>query len=61
MIVGVHKVICTCDKEMRRTGGTFGGEITSDTYYCDECKKHIIVVTPKKEEQAEFSQRVQQN
>jgi len=55
MIVGVKKVVCTCGKDMRRTGGVFGGEITSDTYYCDDCQKHIIVITPKTKEQAEFT------
>lgn len=58
MIVGVKKVVCTCESEMRRTGGQLGGEITSDTYYCDSCQKHVIVVTPKKEEQEEFAQKV---
>lgn len=59
MIVGVHKVICTCEREMRRTGGTFGGDSpTTDTYYCDDCEKHVIVVTPNKEEQSDFTQRL---
>ena len=58
MIVGVKKVVCTCGKEMRRTGGKFGGERITDTYYCDDCQKHIIIVTPKREEQAEFAERV---
>lgn len=53
-IVGVKKVVCTCGEDMRRTGGVFGGEMTTDTYYCDDCQKHIIVVTPKREEQVEF-------
>ena len=58
MKVGVKKVVCTCGKEMRRTGGVFGGEITTDTYYCGDCQKHIIVVTPNKEEQEEFAEKV---
>ena len=57
MIVGVKKVICTCEKEMRRTGGSFGGDLpTTETYYCYDCQKHVIVVTPKREEQVEFAQ-----
>ena len=59
MIVGVRKVICTCEREMRRTGGQFGGDgPVTDTYYCSSCQKHIVVVTPKKEEQEEFTQRL---
>ena len=58
MIVGVKSVICTCGRVMKRTGGVFGGEIASDTYYCSDCQKHVIVVTPKKEEQEEFAQKV---
>ena len=58
MIVGVKKVVCTCWKDMRRTGGVFGAEVTTDTYYCDDCQKHIIVVTPKREAQEEFAKRL---
>jgi len=58
MILGVKKVICTCGKDMRRTGGVFGSEIIQDTYYCDDCQKHIIVITPKTKEQEEFVERV---
>jgi len=59
MIVGVKEVVCTCSLEMRRTGGHFGGDSpVTDTYYCDNCRKHIIVVTPKEEEQEEFAKRL---
>lgn len=59
MIVGVKRVVCTCEQEMRRTGGHFGGDgPATDTYYCYYCQKHIIVVTPKGEEQKEFAERV---
>ncbi len=59
MIVGIKKVVCTCKLEMKRTGGTFGGDSpATDTYYCRNCQKHIIVVTPKKKEQEEFSRRL---
>ena len=59
MIVGVKKVICTCEKEMRRTGGSFGGgEQTTDTYYCDACQKHVVVVTPNHKDQEEFTERM---
>ena len=58
MIVGVKKVICTCEKEMRRTGGCFGKEQMTDTYYCNNCQKHIIVVTPNPKDQKEFAERV---
>ena len=59
MIVGVKSVICTCGKTMNRTGGVFGGdEPTQDTYYCRTCQKHIIVVTPNRKEQEEFTQRL---
>jgi len=59
MIVGVKKVFCTCEKEMRRTGGHFGGDTpVTDTYYCRDCRKHIIVVTPKRDEQEDFANRV---
>lgn len=59
MIVGVKSVICTCGRVMKRTGGVFGGDPSAtDTYYCTTCRKHVIVVTPKKEEQEEFAQRV---
>ena len=54
MITGVSKVICTCGIEMRRTGGVFGGAITTDTYYCKDCQKHVIIVTPKTKEQEKF-------
>lgn len=61
LIVGVHKVVCTCGKEMRRTGGVFGGDYPSqDTYYCDDCKKHVIITTPKQEDQEDFVKRLQQ-
>jgi len=58
MIVGIKRVVCTCGKDMRRTGGVFGGEITQDTYYCYDCQKHIIVITPKIKEQEEFAERL---
>lgn len=58
MLVGVKRVVCTCGKDMRRTGGVFGGEITQDTYYCDDYQKHIIVITPKTKEQEEFTARL---
>jgi len=55
MIVGVRSVVCTCGSEMRRTGGVFGGDTPSqDTYYCDKCQKHVIIITPKQEAQEEF-------
>lgn len=55
---GMMKVVCTCGKDMRRTGGSFGGNITQDTYCCDDCSKRIIVITPKVKEQEEFAKRV---
>lgn len=59
MIVGVKKVVCTCELEMRRTGGNFGSDgPTTDTYYCSSCRKHVIVVTPNEKEQEEFTQQV---
>jgi len=59
MITGVKKVVCTCGPEMRRTGGHFGGDgPVTDTYYCGSCQKHVIVVTPKEEEQKEFVERL---
>jgi hypothetical protein len=58
MEVGVNKVICTCGEEMTRTGGVWGGEITSSTYYCYHCQKHVVVVTPKEEDQKEFVQEL---
>jgi len=61
MIVGVKEVICTCGKDMIRTGGVFGGEQTTDTYYCRDCQKHIIVVTPRQLEQDEFATRISHN
>jgi len=58
MIVGVKKVICTCGKEMVRTGGSFGGDSPStETYYCSDCRKHVVIITPKELEQKEFAQR----
>lgn len=57
-MAGVKKVVCTCGKKMENTGGVFGGEITNDTYYCSDCRKHVIVVTPNQEEQEKFAQRV---
>jgi len=58
MIVGIKKAVCTCGKEMRRTGGVFGGEQTTDTYYCNDCRKHIVVITPNHKDQEEFAERV---
>ena len=58
MIVGVKSVICTCGRVMKRTGGVFGGEQTTGTYYCSGCRKHVIVVTPKKEDQEEFAKKI---
>jgi hypothetical protein len=59
MIVGVKKVICTCGLEMLRKGGVFGGDVvTQDTYYCPNCQKHIIVLTPKEDDQKEFVDRL---
>ena len=58
MQVGVRKVVCTCGKEMRRMGGTFGGgKPTTDTYHCYRCQKHVVVVTPDIREQEEFAAR----
>jgi hypothetical protein len=57
MIVGVSKVICTCNKEMIRTGGVFG-EVCSYTYYCNYCKKYVLVITPNDINQKEFSERI---
>lgn len=58
MIVGVKKVICTCGEDMIRTGGVFGGEsLPQDTYYCANCPKYIVVITPKEKEQTGFTQR----
>ena len=59
MIVGIKKAVCTCGMDMRRTGGTFGGDSApTDTYYCAACEKHVVIGTPKKEEQVEFTQRI---
>lgn len=59
LTVGIKKAICTCGEDMKRTGGTFGGDSPStETYYCSSCQKHIIVVTPHQEEQEEFVQRI---
>ncbi len=59
MLVGVRTVTCTCGKCMVRTGGSFGGgKPTTDTYYCPNCEKHIIVVTPLKEKQGKFSKKI---
>lgn len=57
MIVGIKKVVCTCGKDMTRTGGVFG-EIMSDTYFCKICQRHVIVVTPNWKDQEEFAQRL---
>lgn len=57
--IGVDKVVCTCGEDMRRTGGVFGGAVMSDTYYCSNCKKHVVVVTPKEEEQVDFALRME--
>ena len=55
MIVGVKSVVCTCGQQMRRTGGSFGGNPPSqDTYYCSLCQKHVVVVTPNQDDQEEF-------
>ena len=57
MITGVQKVICTCGQDMTKTGGIFGGmSPEQDTYYCQLCQKHVVVVTPKDKEQKEFTQ-----
>lgn len=59
MIVGVKTVVCTCGATMRRTGGVFGGDgPTQDTYFCDQCQKHVILLTPKEEAQKEFRERI---
>lgn len=58
MIVGVKGVVCTCGKDMERLGGVFGGKITTDTYYCSGCQKHVIVATPRAEKQEEFALEV---
>ena len=42
--LGVKLIVCTCGKEMERTGGQFGGSITYDTYYCRTCHKAVNVV-----------------
>ena len=58
LITGVKKVVCTCEQEMVRTGGHFGGDgPVTDTYYCNGCKKHVIVVTPNQVEQDDFVER----
>ncbi len=56
LICGVKTIVCTCGKTMERVGGEFGGNLyaSADTYYCSECQKHVIVVTPKSEEQESF-------
>ena len=59
MIVGIKSAVCTCGKEMDRVGGALGGAYASqDSYYCADCQKHVIVVTPNQEEQADFSNRL---
>ncbi len=59
MTVGVKNVTCTCGHEMRRTGGVFGGDgPPQDTYYCDTCQKHIIILTPDNKDQEEFYLRL---
>lgn len=60
LIVGVRKVVCTCGKEMERKGGVFGGHYASqDSYYCADCQKHVIIITPNQEDQEDFVRRLQ--
>lgn len=62
MLLGVKKVICTCEREMRRTGGTFGDDRFPDksTYYCSDCGKHVIVLSPNTKAQEEFRDELQE-
>lgn len=53
-IVGVESVICTCGKEMKRTGGTLGWECDSSTYYCKHCKKVVNVIVLPEDKTNEF-------
>ena len=55
-IIGVKQVVCTCSREMERTGGQFGGSITYDTYYCFSCRKAVNVVDLPKEEVDEMEE-----
>ncbi len=57
MTVGASKVICACGNTMKRTGGVFG-EIVQEAHFCDNCRKHVVVVTPKQEKQEEFAERL---
>lgn len=57
LTVGVKEVVCTCGGQMKRTGGVFG-EIFTDTFYCYNCQKHVVIVTPSHEEQEEFAERM---
>lgn len=57
MIVGVKRVICTCETEMIRTGGVFGVETTSSTYYCEGCRKYVLVLTPNEKKQKDFRRK----
>lgn len=59
MIVGVKKVVCTCGKEMERTGGVFGdGTPTIDTYLCFDCGNAVNVVTLSQEESNRLTKEI---
>jgi len=49
-IVGVKTVICTCGKEMVRTGGVFGPDLFMDSYLCLNCPKVVNVITLSEDE-----------
>ena len=53
-IIGVKQVICTCGKEMVRTGGVFGGSMPHSTYYCADCHKAVNVYDLPEESVAEM-------
>ena len=49
-VIGVKRVICTCDKDMERTGGVFGSSVTYSTYVCRACKKAVNVIDTAEQE-----------
>lgn len=42
-IAGVHNVVCTCGRDMVRTGGVYGSTIMS-TYACRSCGKAVNAI-----------------
>lgn len=58
-IIGVKSVICTCGKEMERTGGVFGGSVTFDTHICYDCDKAVNVLNLPEEEVAEMRKHLE--